>query len=272
MKFNKEKLRLGARFYQVVSDEEYFTYSLVHIDEKKNRVTLMHEETFEIEEVPKKTLDEDYVLLINYYKFDIYNYRPKANVLAFKDLYKPSIWYENNVLKLYDTSSINVIYYLAIALHLYIYPFITKNVFYKMLNYIVQLNCNTYRLMDSKYVDDYKTVYDMYMDQIFLHYYVLDINESDYGTVYKYEDKDTYLLNDNIIEKAEEMLDKPILTYDCYLWTEEINLNNVSLPHFWVYLNDTYYFVLYIEDTTRSSALVNKNLQDHIDVVEFMLK
>ena len=77
---------------------------------------------------------------------------------------------------------------------------------------------------------------------------------------------------DDIIDEAEELLNTYILTYDPYELDDSVNMNNVNMKHFFIYINDKYYIILYVIDTMKVNMATRKNLNEHMDVVNFMLK
>ena len=71
---------------------------------------------------------------------------------------------------------------------------------------------------------------------------------------------------------AEKLLNTYIISYEVYELDDSVNIYNINMKYFIIYSNDKYYIILYVTDNRRLSRESFNNLNNHMDVVEFMLK
>ena len=266
MKFNNKELRLGFRFYTSISEDEYNIYSLICIDEENERCKLMNEETLLLEEVSRTDLEDNYVLLTN--SIDIF----LVKLIPKKGVKRNPIWEEAKYFKADTLEYYADFYNTSMILDIATYPFMSRSIFYKMINYIIQEYYPKHTALDNSELAYIHSIYNRYVHD---KYTIL----SDHG-VYKDEIKkcdmtrlaSEKLLPDALIDIAEELLNTCIKTYEVYEYDDSINLNNINMKHFFLEYEDKYYIVLYTIDNIRNTAKINENLQKHMDVVEFMLK
>jgi hypothetical protein len=78
---------------------------------------------------------------------------------------------------------------------------------------------------------------------------------------------------DSLFADAEEELMTCILSYEAYSYDDSVNIDNINMKHFFIYdeKNDKYYIILYVIDQARVSRQMIQDMNDNIDVVEFML-
>ena len=79
---------------------------------------------------------------------------------------------------------------------------------------------------------------------------------------------------DVVLDDTEENLNTSIRCYDVYELDPSIDLEKVNMKHYIAYDHNTdkYYLILYVIDEFRDSIKTRQNLEDHIDLVNFMLK
>lgn len=272
MKFKNEKLELGMRFYTFISDDEYKLVTLVKIN-KDNSGEFMNEETLEIETISKEVLDKDYTMLIDYDIWILCNFKIKKEFENEDDsllLYKKneSIWlYNNDIISFINNQIVSYPYYVKIKLRLVVYKFMRQSVFNKLINYIINLHYPQISLSE----EDNKCLWEEYFRYINKSELVLDCNNKK-----DHLDMDA-IVNDNakipndIISEAEELLNTFILTYDPYEFDESVNINNINMKHFFIYINDKYYLILYVVDIRQENIAIQENLNEHMDIVNFML-
>ena len=273
MKFKNEKMELGMRFYTFISDDEYKLVTLVKINKDNNSGQFMDEETFEIETISKETLDEKYTLLTDYETWILCKFKVKKEFENEDDslwVYNKneSIWlYNDDVSSFIKNQVISYPYYVKIKLRLVVYKFMKKSVFNKLINYIINLHYPKFSLSES----DNDIIWEEYFR--LMNKYELILNCSDKANL----DMDAVINNnakipDDIINEAEEILNTFILTYDPYELDDSVNMNNVNMKHFLIYINDKYYLILYVIDTQRENIAIQENLKENMDIVNFMLK
>jgi hypothetical protein len=79
-------------------------------------------------------------------------------------------------------------------------------------------------------------------------------------------------LPDSLFADAEEELDTYILSYDLYNFDDSVDINKVQMKYFFLYdvKNDKYYILLYVIDSARVSSQLIKDMNENMDVIEFM--
>lgn len=256
------------RFYTFISEDEYRIVTLIKIEENSGQ--FMDEETFELETITKEELEKDYTLLSDYENWVICNFRTKEEFKDSKEYKDSSIWLDSKIaVSFLNNQTVSYPYNMTIMINMVIYKFVRKSVFDKLINYIIQLNTPDFQISQK---DDIDFIWELYFRYINDNNLVIDGNQYsdilDMDAVVRNEAK----IPDSVINDVEELLNIPILTYDPYELDDSVNLNNVNMKHFFIYMNDKYYIILYVIDTVKESILTHQNLQDHMDVVEFMLK
>lgn len=257
-KVRNETIRLGTRFYQTISDDEYKIFVLVKFEED-NTAKFMDEETFELITISKTELEEDYVMLSDTLPFIIVKYNGVIFINEHvRNLYYQALMCTGKPLEI-DSSLV-----------LDVYKYIKKEVFYRTLNYILNLNS---RLSLS---EDLDTIWKMYFSYMSQSCYVMQINYEGYNPHIDMKDvvDNDAKLPDSLFIEAEEILNTYILSYEVYEYDDSVNIDNVGMKHFFIYdvKEDKYYIMLYVLDTSRISRERIQNMRDNMDVVEFMLK
>ena len=72
--------------------------------------------------------------------------------------------------------------------------------------------------------------------------------------------------------EAEERLSTYILSYDIFEYDESVNFDYIDMKYFFVYSEqlDKFYIVLYLIDTEKVSAKILEDMEENIDLIEFM--
>lgn len=293
MKFRNMKLMIGMRFYTFISENEFNIFSLVKISEHEGY--FMNEETLEIITITETELDKSYILLNDYDSWVICNFTPKEEFSEDPTYKNTNIWITNKFISGFlNNRYMSYPYEITCVIRMVIYNFMTKTVFNKLINYIIQLNQDTIKVFDTSdalehiWNEYFRTINDKYCIlhctkvkplKDSMHYYdyienydkLLNVINIDID-LEKIVNSDDKRIPDIIINDAEKLLDTFILTYEIYAYDESINMNNVNMKHFFIYNNDKYYLVLYVVDQMKELDSTFNNLQNHKDIVDFMLK
>ena len=252
---------LGTRFYKFISDDEFTLVTLVH--QKENKGIFMDEETFETFEITNKELDR-YTMLSDNKVWAIFKYKLKKE---FNDGNIPEyVWLCNDDHEDFKKNQmVSLPYKFDMCINMRMYKYVTKSVFEKMLNYIIQLNTLNNNLTQEDIDSIWETYFKTYVNDSIL---VLDITE-DFGEILPtIEDK----LPDAVIDEAEICLNTAIMAYAVYQYDISVDLSKIGTKYFLLYLHDKYYIVTYTVDTKRETYEMQQNLKDCEDVVSFMLK
>lgn len=238
-KFGKEHLMLGMRFYKFIAEDEYKIFVLVKVLDDNN-AQFMDEETFELVNIDSDTLSHEYTLLLNYH------------TLKFTLPYKS----KNRLVE------IGIVSYL----------FLRKIVFEQTLNNILILNFG--------YIPKPRTKEPICIESeigAMYYNYVCDMYKYLGSTpilwISRFENGfDGERLSDTVIMDAEERLSTYILSYDIFEYDESVNLAYVDMKYFFVYSEqlDKFYIVLYLIDTEKVSAKILEDMEENIDLIEFM--
>lgn len=268
MIFKSGKLELGTRFYTFLTEEDYRIVTLVKSDKENKCGTYMDEETFEIETITDEDLNDKYTMLTDNNLWIFCNFKAKDE-FSKDPIYKnESIWvYNNNINNFIMNYNLSYPYCIKLKIRMVMYKFIRRCVFDKLINYIIKLNNPEFEISSS----DIDNIWQEYFRYLNDHVTVIDFSKEAYRL-----DMDAIVENkakipDDIIDYAEDILDIPILTYDPYEYDDSINMNNVNMKHFFMYINDKYYLILYVIDTRRETMQIRQCLQENLDIVEFML-
>lgn len=255
-----EEARLGSRFYTLISDDEYKIYSFIKFDTATTG-QFLDEETGEICTITKEDLIKYYTLLTDY-KFMLF---AKVDTIEFG-----TVILHNEELREYFKNNPDTTKKIHWSMPVLFYKFVKKSVFNKMLNYILNLNYPQQSLSDND-LDHMWKVYFTYMVSngnvpIFSSSSIMP--EGSEREIVNEEDR----LSDATIMMVEEELDTYIFSYDIYEYDDSVNINNVTMRHFMIYdeKNDKYFLVRYIVDTAKVSAKTISDMNDCMDVVEFM--
>ena len=263
MKFkNEENLELGMRFYRFETDDEYKIYSIVKLNNKKRIITLMDEETFELIELTNSELNSEYTLLSQFMNFIIAGYTTIDGEDSLNFLINDEILY-------FTQHQPKYAYDVKFYRFFYIYKYMRRTVFNKMINYILNLN-NLYSPLSK----DLKAIWELYFSYM-SNDSILVANTPDSKCIINFDDvvNNDGKLPDSIFAEAEEMLDTYIFSYEIFKFDDSVNIDNVNMKYFIIYddANDEYYIVLYVIDTLREAQESIANMNENIDVVNFML-
>lgn len=277
------KLELGTKFYTFVSEDEFRIKYLV----KKNEDSgiFMDEESFETETITESDLNDKYTLMIGYKQDILIQYSLKDNYSFLKvphydwEILHESSGYKwinndknnkkfvicSNELNNYYKDSHNVTNFFGFN----VYKRNKKSVFKNMMNCIV--NLNKISNFTEKSIDD-----------IWYRYFISEVNNNE---VIDYEQFSNIVnlgdvadgkakIPDVVLDDTEEILNTSIRCYDVYELDPSIDLEKVNMKHYIAYDHNTdkYYLILYVIDELRDSIKTRQNLEDHIDLVNFMLK
>lgn len=256
-KYGNEQVLLGMRFYKFIDEDEFEIYSIVRFEDDK-KATFMNEETFELVTITNEELKDEYTLLTDYKLFMI---ALIDTVLGIEPFVNEEI--ANYIRNVHDAS--------IVFETLVIYKFMKKSVFNKMINYILNLNSLQKQSLSSV---QYK-IWSMYFEYMSKGSYVMKVNgEEDKN----YIDLDNVVdgdgkIPDSLFADAEEELMTCILSYEAYSYDDSVNIDNINMKHFFIYdeKNDKYYIIMYVIDQARVSRQIIQDMNDNIDVVEFML-
>jgi hypothetical protein len=253
-KFGAEFVVLGMRFYKFISDDEYKIFVLVKIL-NDNNAQFMDEETFEIVTIDNETLSHEYTLLtMNRRIFEFY-------INTTHDI-NPN-----------NTTKVSIMSYL----------FLRKIVFEKTINNILELNFGyTPTDIDSYPISVFgdKVFIRNELDILWYEYYICHLFRTTSNNPLFYFDNQFFSkldaenkrLSDDAIMEIEESLSTYILSYDIYEYDESVNLDNVNMKYFFIYCSevDKYYIVLYLINTEKVSAKILEDMEENIDLIEFM--
>ena len=238
-KFGKEPTSLGMRFYKFIAEDEYKIFVLVKILDDSN-AQFMDEETFELVNIDSDTLSHEYTLLLNYHTLK-FTLPDKLNNKRFE-------------------------------VHIVSYLFLRRIVFEQTLNNILILNFG--------YTPESGQEEPIYIESELgsMHYnYVRDMYKYLGSTpilwVSRFDNSfDGERLSDAIIMEAEERLSTYILSYDIFEYDESVNFDYIDMKYFFVYSEqlDKFYIVLYLIDTEKVSAKILEDMEENIDLIEFM--
>lgn len=267
MKFRDKKLILGTRFYIFTSEDEYRIVTLVKSNEKDGQ--FMDEETFKLEIISEQDLNDDYIMLTNCEEWILCKFTLKEEFKKdpkYKDYEDSSFWfYNHHIIHFLDNQCLSYPYTVKLTLRIMMYKYITKTVLNKIMNYIIKLNNSNFELSNKDF------------DNIWLEYF--NSLEKDGKIILKYpsnEEKKIKIkdnqISDIVLYDAEQIIGNSILYYDIYEYNYTINFNRINMKYFMLYLNDKYYIILYNIDKTLETIAMRKNLKEHMDVVDFMLK
>lgn len=277
------KFELGTKFYTFISEDEFRIKYLV----KKNEDSgiFMDEESFETETITESVLNDKYTLMIGYRQDILIQYSLKDNYSFLKvPSYDWEILYESSGYKWinndknnkkfvicdyyinnYYKDSHNVTNFFGFN----IYKYNKKSVFKNMMKHIVNLN----KISNFNEKD---------IDYIWHKYFMHEVNNNE---VIDYEQFSNIVnlgdvadgkakIPDVVLDDTEEILNTSIRCYDVYELDPSIDLEKVNMKHYIAYDHnvDKYYLILYVIDEFRDSIKTRQNLEDHIDLVNFMLK
>lgn len=273
MEFRNKDIELGMRFYTFISDDEYKILTIVKINEDKKSGIFMDEETFKLKTISKEELDENYTLLDNYRIWFLCKFGTKKEFIHYHNFENENFWLCGNttITNFLSDQGISYPYYVKIKLRLVTYKFMKKPVLDKLINYIIKLHYPKFPLSEEDHNDIWKQYFGSINNSDEQLELVLDYSnrkDLDMDAIVNNEAK----IPDDIIDEAEELLNTYILTYDPYELDDSVNMNNVNMKHFFIYINDKYYIILYVIDTMKVNIATRKNLNEHMDVVNFMLK
>lgn len=255
-KYGNEQVLLGMRFYKFIDEDEFEIYSIVRFEDDK-KATFMNEETFELVTITNEELKDEYTLLTDYKLFMIALIDTALGVEAFVN--------EEIANYIRGTHDASISFETLV-----IYKFMKKSVFNKMINYILNLNSLQKQSLSSVQYN----VWSMYFEYMSKGSYVMKVNGEDKN----YIDLDNVVdgdgkIPDSLFADAEEELMTCILSYEAYSYDDSVNIDNINMKHFFIYdeKNDKYYIILYVIDQARVSRQMIQDMNDNIDVVEFML-
>lgn len=260
MKFGNDKLELGTRFYKFITDDEYKIFVLVKFDSDDKSAKFMDEETFELITIDEEDLNKFYTMLSDNTLWVLCKFKHNFND-------DNDLWLHNeDINQLLTSQDMHCFYKVCCLIRLHVYRFIKKSVFNKMLNYIMNLNNPHQSLSD----DDFNTIWDIYFRYIEEKYVVLTIDDDKINMDDVVNNKAG--IPDSVFMDAEKLLNTYIISYEVYELDDSVNIYNINMKYFIIYSNDKYYIILYVTDNRRLSRESFNNLNNHIDVVEFMLK
>lgn len=277
------EFELGTKFYTFVSEDEFRIKYLVKKNEDSG--VFMDEESFETETITESDLNDKYTLMIGYRQDILIQYFLKGNYSFLKVppydweiLYESSgyKWINNdknnkkfviceNCLNNYYKDSHNVTNFFGFNVYKYNKKFVFKN----MMKHIVNLN----KISNFTEKD---------IDSIWYGYFIHEVNNNE---IIDYEQFSNIVnlgdvangkakIPDSVLDDTEEILNTSIKYYDVYELDPSIDLEKVNMKHYIAYDHNTdkYYLILYVRDELRESIKIRQNLEDHIDLVNFMLK
>lgn len=274
------KFELGTKFYTFVSEDEFRIKYLVKKNEDSG--VFMDEESFETETITESDLNDKYTLMIDYKQDILIQYSLKANYSFLKiPHYNWEILHESSGYKWINDKNnkkfvicSNDNYYkdshnVTNLFGFNVYKRNKKSVFKNMMKHIV--NLNKISNFTEKNIDD-----------VWYRYFIHEVNNNE---VIDYEQFSNIVnlsdvadgkakIPDVVLDDTEEILNTSIRCYDVYELDPSIDLEKVNMKHYIAYDHNTdkYYLILYVIDELRDSIKTRQNLEDHIDLVNFMLK
>ena len=268
MKFRNEKIELGTRFYTFISEDEYRIVTFVKDNNNKSG-QFMDEETFELETITEDKLFDKFTLLADNSLWIICNFKAKDEFKDSKEYKSTNIWiYNNDITNFLTNQMISYPYEVKIKLRLVVYKFMKASVFNKLINYIIKLNVPKFEISN----DDIDIIWKEYFKFISESNTIIDLSSESNRINMDDVANNKAKIPDDVLDYAEEILNVPILTYDPYEYDDSINMDNVNMKYFFIYSNDKYYLILYVVDIMKLTVESRQNLQDHMDIVQFMLK
>lgn len=262
MKFKDKPIKIGTRFYNFVSEDEF--QLIVLVKNESNKGTFMDEETFETFTLTDEELDR-YTMIIPEKECSFSNFRLKKHFKNEPDL-SLSLWInEENLKGFLETPMLSEPYEFMLKINFVMYKYMSKKVFDKMFNYIIHLSTKNYKLTDDDYNILWQLYFNTYVNESIL---VLDMTEEFGDKLQTIDDK----LPDAIIDEAEICLGTAIMAYDVYEYDVSVDMSSIEMKYFMLYINDKYYIVTYKVDVMRQTKETQKNLREHNDLVSFMLK
>ena len=262
-KFRNETLKLGVRVYKFIEEDEYKIYTLVKF-ENETEALFMDEETLELKVITKEELENEYTLLSDYIEFRLGGF--KASNFP-NELTVPNVFVINSDIKA-------VMFYNNIPkpdyfVNMVTYRYMRKTVFDKVINYILNLN-NHFSPLQS----ELDMIWELYFTYMSEKTFVMQVNKPDDKNVIDLDEvvNSDGKLPDSLFADAEEELDTYILSYDLYNFDDSVDINKVQMKYFFLYdvKNDKYYILLYVIDSARVSSQLIKDMNENMDVIEFM--
>jgi hypothetical protein len=248
----------------MVSDDEYFIFTLVKINDDFKSGQFLNEETDEIVTITSIELLEEYTMLTDY-KFMLF--------AKIDNIVTTSIYY-NEFLRQYLAAGIqsNIKDNIIWTIQMCFYKFMKRAVFNKIANYILNLNYPSQSLSES----DKDYLWDVYFSYICGNASLPLFTTSELKVTTSPDEKvidyDNNKISDSAIMEIESKLDTYILSYDIYEYDDSVNIDNVTMRHIMLYdqNTDAYYLVRYIIDTAKVAEKTISDMNDCIDVIEFM--
>ena len=237
------KFELGTKFYTFISEDEFRIKYLV----KKNEDSgiFMDEESFETETITESVLNDKYTLMIGYRQDILIQYSLKDNYSFLKvPSYDWEILYESSGYKWINNDKNNKKFVIC--------DYYINNYYKDSHNVTNFFGFNIYKY-------NKKSVFKNMMKHI--------VNLGDVAD-------GKAKIPDVVLDDTEEILNTSIRCYDVYELDPSIDLEKVNMKHYIAYDHnvDKYYLILYVIDEFRDSIKTRQNLEDHIDLVNFMLK
>ena len=267
--------KIGMRYYKFINDDEFTVVILIHKNKKdKTIASFMNEETFEIAEISKNELVNDWILFTEYNPFilSVFKLSDWFKQDAGKDL-PETLWYSNySIANFIINNRYSNIYTLKARINMVVYKYMKKSVFFRLIESMIKLANGKCCLDDCNNING---VWEDYFNTFHLspnHNTVPVLSMGGIGGLETVIDEEGHImLSDGDLEEIEETLDTCILSYEMYEYNDSIDLSSVSMRHFFIYTDDNYYIVLYIIDTERVIRKEEAIVDENKDLVNFML-
>lgn len=246
---------LGMRFYifDDDDDDEYQLFDLVMID-KDDEYVLMNEETLELQTVNKQELQNDYILLDNYVPFAVVGMKDKQYFV------NEEIRNETSYIREFPSM-------VDFIISMKTYAYIKQVAFKHMINYILKMNCN-YEATE----DDLNYIWNRYF--MYANKFTMETSHNLDDNVTTEDNNYLHSISESLFVDIEEKMGIYVLTYQLYKYDTSIDMAKINMKYLILYNADidTYYLMLYISDNRRNAAERIKELEENIDVINFMNK
>lgn len=147
------------------------------------------------------------------------------------------------------------------------YAYIKQVAFKHMINYILKMNCN-YEATE----DDLNYIWNRYF--MYANKFTMETSHNLDDNVTTEDNNYLHSISESLFVDIEEKMGIYVLTYQLYKYDTSIDMAKINMKYLILYNADidTYYLMLYISDNRRNAAERIKELEENIDVINFMNK
>lgn len=147
------------------------------------------------------------------------------------------------------------------------YAYIKQVAFKRMINYILKMNCN-YEATE----DDLNYIWNRYF--VYANKFTMETSHNLDDNVTTEDNNYLHSISESLFVDIEEKMGIYVLTYQLYKYDTSIDMAKINMKYLMLYNadTDTYYLMLYISDNRRNAVERIKELEENIDVINFMNK